>query len=270
MCIVRSLILAVVTVAISGVAHAHEFWISPEDYTVTPDDRIVGHLRNGEEFSGSGYSYLPSRFTRFEIITGDTVRPVEGRVGDKPALDMPAGESGLSVVVHETTASRLTYTEWEKFVRFVEHKAMDGTLEAHRERGLPDAGFVELYSRYCKALIAVGDGAGADRPVGMLTEIVAEVNPYTDDLTAGLPLRVLYDGAPRANAQIELFEKAPDGAVTITLHTTDAEGRATVPVRAGHEYLADAVVMRSTGNDTVADGPVWETLWAALTFRVPE
>ena len=68
----------------------------------------------------------------------------------------------------------------------------------------------------------------------MVTEIVAEANPYTDDLTAGLPVRVLYQGTPRADAQGEIFDKSPGGDVEITLTRTDADGRALIPVTPGH------------------------------------
>jgi len=141
-------------------------------------------------------------------------------------------------------------------------------VDQHKSRGLPDTGFKEAYSRYGKSLIAVGDGAGADQNVGLLTEIVALANPYTDDLTDGLPVQVLYEGKPRANVQVELFDRAPDGEVAVTLHRTDNTGVAVIPVAPGHEYLVDSVVMRAVGP---ADdkGHVWESLWASLTFKVP-
>jgi uncharacterized GH25 family protein len=176
---------------------------------------------------------------------------------------------GLVVIVHETSDSTLTYTEWDKFIDFVEHKDFDSALAAHAARGLPETGFKESYRRYAKALIAVGSGAGSDAPTGLETEIVALANPYTDDLSGGLPVRVLYQDAPRADAQVELFEKGPDEAVVVTLHRTDAEGVARLPVKPGYEYLVDAVILRDTGNDDTETGPVWHSLWAALTFATP-
>ena len=250
-------------------ANAHEFWLSPERYEIAPGETLQARLRVGEEFSGASYIYFPGRFARFEVILGDATLPVEGRVGDDPALAMAAPGEGLAIVVHETTDSKLTYREWEKFTAFVAHKDFPGVLEAHAARGLPETGFVETYRRYAKALIAVGEGAGADRAVGLETEIVALANPYTDDTSSGLPLQVLRKGAPRANAQLELFDRAPDGSVTVTLHRTDADGRVTVPVAPGHEYLADAVILDDTGNDDPEAGAVWHSLWAALTFAVP-
>ena len=74
----------------------------------------------------------------------------------------------------------------------------------------------------------------------------------------------------RADAQVELFEKAPGGAVEITYHRTDARGIAMLPVRPGHAYMADAVVLRAPSAALAAErGVAWETLWAELNFAVP-
>ena len=248
---------------------AHEFWISPETYTVDPGDQLRAHIRVGQMFRGAPYAYIPDQFERFDLVQGDTVTPVEGRIGDRPALAMAAPGEGLVVVVHQTGDSLLTYTEAEKFVNFVTEKDFAWALEEHAARGLPETGFREKYSRYGKSLIAVGNGAGSDREVGLETEIVALANPYTDDVSGGFPVLVLYQGEPRADTQVDVFTNAPDGLVTKTAVRTDGEGRAMVPVAPGHEYLVDAVVMRAI-EPAVEKDPVWESLWASLTFRVPD
>lgn len=248
---------------------AHEFWLSPEAYQIAPGSPIVAEMRVGEELSGSGYPYLPNRTVRFDVVLGDTVHPVTSRIGDRPALNQVVPGEGLAIVVHETEDSSLTYREWEKFVRFAEHKDFTWSLDQHKERGLPETGFRESYRRYAKALVAIGAGEGADRPVGLETEIVALANPYTDPLAEGLPVQVLEMGAPRADAQVELFAKAADGTVEITLHQTNAEGIAVLPMRPATEYLVDAVILRPLTPETEKDA-VWRSLWAALTFRTPD
>lgn len=249
-------------------AWAHEFWVSPEAYTIAPQDQLVAALRVGENFEGGASPFLPSRHIRFDILHQGSVRPVTGRIGDRPALANDAPGEGLVTVVHQTTNNTLTYTEMAKFEKFARHKDFAWAIEQHATRGLPQAGFKEVYSRYAKSLIAVGAGDGADQEVGLLTEIVALANPYTDDISAGLPVKVLYQGAPRADAQVELFERAPGGGVAVTLHRTDADGVAVIPVKTGHEYLVDAVVLRPVESQDPS-APVWESLWAALTFMAP-
>ncbi|SPF77867.1 DUF4198 domain-containing protein [Pseudoprimorskyibacter insulae] len=259
----------VVTVGFGGIATAHEFWIDPHGYQVAEGDPIVADLRVGQDFQGSVYAYIPANFTRFELVQGDAVAPVEGRAGDRPALNMAAPGDGLAVVVHVTKDYLLTYSEREKFVNFVTHKDFAWALDQHAARGLPEVGFRERYSRHAKALIDVGTGAGQDRVVGLETEILALANPYTDDLSAGFPVQVFYQGQVRADVQVEVFDKAPNGDVTISQYRTDADGKALVPVMAGHSYLVDSVVMRPV--DPMGDDlAVWESLWASVTFAVPQ
>ena len=267
---IRPLVFAAALCIAAAQVQAHEFWIAPERFEVPEGEPVAASFRNGEKLRGSSLSFLPNRSERFDMVVRGETRPVPARIGDDPAFAVADLPEGLVVIVHETAPRRLTYadkdgrTGWERFVAFTGHKAMRGVLEAHRERGLAEEGVTERYRRFAKALVAVGDGAGADAPTGMLTEIVAEANPYADDLSAGLPVRVLMDGAPRADAQVELFEEDAEGVVSITKHRTDAEGRAVLPVKPGHSYLADAVAMRAAEGDAQ-----WESLWAALTFAVP-
>lgn len=248
---------------------AHEFWIDAVRWQVAPDAPIIADIRVGEDFKGSAYAYLPPRFRRFDIVQNGRVTAVDGRPGDRPALAMAAPEEGLAVIVHVTSDYHLTYRDWQKFVNFATHKDWAHLIEQHRERGLPETGFRERYARYGKSLIAVGNGDGTDIVTGIETEIVALANPYTDVLTEGLPIRVFYQDEPRRDAQVEVFEKAPDQSVTVFTLRTDNSGQTVVPTKPGHTYLVDAVVIRPL-NATAENDPVWESLWASLTFKVPD
>ncbi|MEM9320222.1 MAG: DUF4198 domain-containing protein [Pseudomonadota bacterium] len=260
--------LTLAAFALAGKATAHEFWIDALNYQVAAGEVIAGDLRVGTEFSGAPYSFIPRNFTRFEVWIDGAPRLVERRLGDLPALVMEDLPDGLAIVAHETTDTTLTYTEWERFVAFSEHKDFGDIAALQDGRDLPRQDFVERYSRHAKSLIAVGGGAGSDAELGLATEIVALANPYTDDLAGGFPVQVFYQGEIRADVQVELFDRAPDGSVTITLHRTDDDGVAVLPVTAGHEYLADHVVLQAIEPEEEGD-PVWHTYWASLTFAVP-
>ena len=221
----------------------------------------------GETFNGPTSGFLPGNFTRFDILMNGRSTKVGGRLGDDPALQMPAPQSGLAVIVHQTTNSQLRYTEWQKFAKFAHHKGFAPVLEEHKRRGLPETNFLERYRRYAKSLIAVGHGKGRDSRTGLETEFVAEANPYTDELPDGLPVRLFFGDTPRAGAQVEIFEKSPEGEVTVSLLKTDHQGRVRVPAKPGHEYLLDAVLIRPLEAKDPRSEPVWETLWAALTYQ---
>ncbi len=233
-------------------------------------DQLVANLRNGQNFDGIALAWFENRFTRFEMVSGDSVTPVLGRMGDTPALQSTAPMDGLLIILHETEPSSLTYTEWDKFLAFAAHKDFPNAASDHAAAGWPQDKFRESYTRHAKALVAVGKGAGQDRAFGLATEFVARTNPYDPEFDGQMIVDVLYQGQPRGDAQVEVFERAPDGSVNITLTRTDADGQAVVPVKPGHSYLFDAVVLRpADAAGTSETAPVWETLWAALTFAVP-
>lgn len=245
---------------------AHEFWIAPEKYQLSQGDTLIAQFKNGENFKGINLGFFERRSERFEWIIGDRTEPLSPRQGNIPVLDMVVPEDGLMVIAHETTASKITYRTWDEFQAFADHKDFPDIRERHVARGLPEDGFVESYTRHAKALVGLGSATGADRALGLETEFVALANPYAAPMSETFPVQLFYQGQPRADAQIEIFDRATDGTVTVTLARTDSEGRASIPIQAGHEYLLDAVVLRESpeGSDTA-----WDTLWAALTFQIP-
>ena len=258
--------------ALPSGAYAHEFWIESSSYQVAPGENLQGVFKNGEEFKGSTLSFFDRVSARFDMVAGDKTTVLEPRSGDSPALNAPAPiEDGLVSVVHETTPSVLTYSEWQKFLNFAKHKDFATAEADHIANGWPQDKFRERYTRHVKALYGVGSGEGADSDTGMATEFVALTNPYAADFGEEMQVELLYQGAPRPDAQVEVFERAPDDTVTVTLYRTDAEGRASIPVKAGHDYLLDAVVLRPVAEPVMEENPLlWETLWAALTFKVPQ
>jgi hypothetical protein len=253
----------------AGATQAHELWIEPNDFQPSLQAKVEARLVNGVEFGGIELAYLPNDFTRLSLILDDTETPVVGRIGDRPAINMPALGDGLHIAVYQSAGDVVTYAALEKFLSFATHKDFTSAAADHAARGLPEADFREYYTRFSKSLIGVAGAVGQDRPVGLQTEIVALANPYTDDLAAGMPVQVFYQGTPRADTQVELFARAPDGTVAITRHRTDATGIALLPVLPGHVYMADAVVLRVPGPALAGENVVWETLWANLTFAVP-
>lgn len=247
---------------------SHEFWIEPRTYQVGPGAPLVADFKNGEEFDGVTLGYFDRSSARLQMVVGGEPVDLKPRNGDLPALELTAPkDKGLVVLVHETTASNLTYRDWEKFAKFAAHKNFPDIEERHQSRGLPREDFVESYTRYAKTLISVGDGRGADIATGMKTEFVALTNPYVSDFDGTFRAKVYFEGDARRDAQVEVFDRAPDGNVKISLTRTDDNGEVTVPVSAGHTYLLDAVVLRPVSGDGKA---VWDTLWAAMTFAVPE
>lgn len=255
----RAIVLALSLLA--APAAAHEFWISPTDYTPAAGEATSADIRVGEQFSGVAHAYYPKGITRFDVVAGGATMPVDGTIGDRPAMAATVLPEGLAVIVHETGDNRLVYDEAGSFEQFTAHKNFP---EAAIGARMP---VTELFRRYAKSLVGVGDAAGADAPVGLYAELTALTNPYTDDLSGGFEVRLTEAGAPVADYQIEVFS-LPDGGgdALIETYRTDADGRATFPVVPGAEYMVDSVLMRRPAAGADAD---WHSHWANLTFRTP-
>lgn len=263
------LALIIASLAVTNKATAHEFWIDPQDFTVEVGETLLADLRVGQEFSGAAMSFLPRNFDAFTVINGGAVIEVEGRFGDVPALNMGGLDNGLAVIVHQTTANQITWSEWERFLNFAIHKDLGDVTAMHEARGLSQEDVTEDYIRYAKSMVAVGEGAGDDSRVGLRAELVALSNPYTDFNAGGVPMQLWYDDALQPDYQVELYAEDAAGEVTITLHRTDAEGVVLLPVEPGVTYMADAVFLEAVEPAEEGDA-IWVTHWANMTFATPE
>ena len=273
----RAFLVALASVAIlvcalfdASPAFAHEFWIEPLDYAIQPGERLVAEVRVGENFRGNAFSFNPARHRRFSIVTDQGEEPVTSRIGDRPAVDQVIEEPGTTIVVHETEDSTLTYDSAETFANFVAYEGLDGVLERHRERGLPETGFTEIYSRSVKSLVRVGDGPIEDRALGLPVEIVVEGDPRAAAANGDTLTIIAYDdAAPRAGALVNVFSKpsGKNGETRLQPMRLDAEGRLQLSVEPDRDYLLNTVVMRERAPET---GAVWESLWGSTTFSTAQ
>ncbi len=266
---IKYLVQAISTVLCTTIAQpvlAHEFWIAPENYSVAANVPLQIDLKNGQNFEGIRQPYFDRSSTRLDIVQGETLTPYAGRAGDLPAVTLTDAQEGLLVLAHETRKEYLVYDTFAEFQSFVEHKGLSHAISDHIARGLPQNGFEETYSRHAKALVSVGTGAGADRALGLAHEIVSLNNPYTTAAGSELQFQLMYQNQPRANAQIDLFERTPDGAVMQRLLHSDQDGKFAFSPTPGATYLLNSVALRAAAADDTA---VWRSLWATLTFAVP-
>ena len=263
-------IFAVLIFVVVGFTHikpisAHEFWIEPLKFSLDQGDEIAAHNRIGQMLKGDVDPYYKSSFVRFSITDAEETRAVEGRLGDRPALKMTPKRNGLHIVAYQSTVLGLTYRKAEKFARFVNTEGFPDVLKAHAARGLPEKDFREAYTRFGKSLVAVGDGAGEDRPLGLRVEVIALTNPYTE--SGPVTVQVLYENAPLHDVQMSIFRRDAAGEITRETLRTDREGRATIPRKNAEMTLLSAVHMIEPDADlTERKGVVWHSLWGSLTY----
>jgi len=266
--IFRNLIMSSLLAGVASPAVSHEFWLEPEVYQAETGEKIGIPVFNGQDFKGTELSWFDNRIDRVTIHNGEETQEYKGLPGDLPAITVTA-QDGMTTVSYASTMSRLTYDSWEKTLLFAGEKGLTWFQNAHSERGLPQENVTEGYWRFSKTLVAGGVGSGSDTDTGLKTEFVMQTNPFADTAD-NVSAILLYQGEPRRDAQVELWDKF-DGEVTRTIYRTNDQGIVTLPVEAGHSYQIDAVVLREPESDAaIKAGVMWESLWANMTFGIPE
>jgi uncharacterized GH25 family protein len=258
-------------------------WIEPLKFSIEPQKKIYAHEKVGQNFKGNSYSYLASSFEQFNITEGGKTRPIKSRLGNKPAVQERVDNEGLVILSAISTPSELTYETREKFEKFIKSEKLDWVFEAHKKRGLPEKGFVEVFRRYPKSLIKVGNGKGEDQVLGLPLEWVVETNPYTTE--GNIKARLLWQGKPFANSHVSVFNKVSPKVKDKNLNlaskqpknikviktelSTDEEGRVEIPRADGGIFLINAVRMIEPSEVTAKKtGAVWESLWASMTYEI--
>lgn len=242
---------------------AHEYWIASDDYTVSPGKTISARLMVGQMMQGEELPWLSQRNRSFRYFAPNGPQDVASREGNRPAVVYTADEPGLHIIAQETMPLEVVFDTMTAFREYLEYEGLGRFVIAHGKRGLPDSGFSEAYSRSAKMLVQVGpvQSDDHDRALGLKYEIIALENPYAGQPV--LPIKLLWQGLPEADAQISVFRDM-DGQVERTLISTDADGRADIPLhQGGGVYLVNAVHLEPV----FGAGAVWESTWASLTFE---
>jgi cobalt/nickel transport protein len=273
----RSAVLTSVVLVLSpGTLQAHEVWIEPSPAQIAEGQDIVADLRIGDMFVGDHLIYLPQETEKLAIMTNAGAVPLRPRVGSRPVVDVDAetlnGASGHIMLIYQSDNSYIYYKSPDRFFRFAEKKGAVDVRQEHRRRQLPDSDFVERYKRFAKASMVVGPTFDQinDRIVGMEVEfLLQDMRPISDGRQR-VDVQLLYQGDVLPDASVTLFVRDPDGMVTHRDMTTDADGMVSVMAAAGHDYLLDHVTLRSIDPNVDRNKPVWESLWASMTFSAPQ
>ncbi len=250
--------------ALAPPALAHDFWIEPSAYRADPGGALAVRLRVGERFEGEPVPRNPERIEKLVLVGPGGELPVEGVDGEDPAGYVRPATAGIHVLVYRSRRASIELAP-DPFAAYLREEGLDGILALRKKRGESDKPAREVYSRCAKALVAVGDAAGAggyDRLVGLPLELVPEANPFTLRRKDKLPVRLLLDGKPLEGALVVAMDRGkPQRKVEAR---TDPDGRARLALRHPGVWLVKAVHMFRAPEGVDAD---WESLWASLTFE---
>lgn len=243
---------------------AHEFWVQPDEFWLTPRSELSVTLQVGDSNSRQLSPIPAHRITRFEAI---------GPTGD--SLDLRGGgvrldQAGTYVVALATDNQAHSHQPAMRFNDYLQMEGLTPALE-HRKRThqMHVDGF-ERYGRVAKSIVLVGNShrpatARVTQPLGLKLEIVPQVSPYSQPRPARFPLRILYDGRPLAGALVKLMDLEQDLASPIE-NLTDVTGSASFRMPKRGSWLLSVVWTKRLDDAADAD---YETTFASLTFGFP-
>ena len=245
---------------------AHEFWIEPKSYVINSGERLIANLRIGQNFKGDDLVYNENDFNRFDVLTEIGNQKVLGRLGDRPALNILPKYPGVSILIHQSEPTYLTYDEFEKFKIFSVKKGFPNIQKEHIERGLPRKGFTESYTRFAKSIVVVGVNKGSDKRIGLELELVVDNSIYKKNKKM-VTIKLYYKKKPYPNATVQIFLKNKNEFVKNSNRKTNGKGEFQIENIPNTIFLINSVVLRPVDPTSNNNNAVWESLWASTTFQ---
>jgi len=260
----RSLLFSL-ALALTGTAMAHDTWLLPERFAAAPLTGLGFQVSSGMAFPALEAAIAPGRVEQAACRLGGRHLPA-GRLTALPAalgfeVVLPTTGSAACWVELGPLEIELTPAQVREYLHELDAPA---ALRHIWDTSATPGRWRERYTKHAKTFITVGT-AGADpsweEPVGMLLEIVPELDPATLKAGVELPVRVLKRGLPLAEFGLStVHESGHLGPVT----KTDATGR--VVLRLDH---AGRWLLR--GTELIAaerEGIEWESHFTTLTLSV--
>jgi uncharacterized GH25 family protein len=253
---------------------AHDFWLQPSEYWISPDALTSMTLQVGHGPFRQRSPIPARRITRFQAVAPKgTVVDLHEQLrlgGAADDGDFRLKGPGAYVLVLQTDDGAQTHLP---SIRFNDYLKAEGLTPALEQRALlhrMDADGSERYSRCAKSIVQVGPPGAASRgeiskPIGLPLEIVPEANPYGVPQSATLPVRVIYAGRPLAGALVKLTNLKND-ASPFEVHLTDHEGRASFTMPSSGTWLLNVIWTKPLSRSDEAD---FETVLSSLSFGFP-
>ena len=240
--------------------YAHDLYLMPKKFQVTPGETILVSIHNGDAFPDSEDSIDPRR------LSGSPLK--DTRVLGKATHGFYTVPAEASRWIYVRTEPRKIEMTPQKFESYLREEGLDPIVVWRDAEKESDKQGRELYSKYAKSLLASGAGSDEYQQIlGLPIEFVFGRDPYAMKPGESLPVQVLFRGKPAAGLQVEAAWATPDGQHSSTVvGRTGTDGRIDIPLGKAAIWRLHALTMERRADRTEAD---WESFWASATFELP-
>lgn len=241
---------------------AHDLYLMPQKFRVAKGDSILLSAHTGDSFPNSEQPIDPTRLSSIPALTMEGWKSLGKTTYHLIQVNQEGGQY-FSIY----TKGRLLEMEPAKFEDYLKEEGLTAALALRKQKDESSAKSRELYAKFAKTYVVAGTPAeGWKTPVGLKIEIVPLADPASLKAGQTLPIRLLYNGKPLADTQVEMAVSINPKAVTRTriAGRTDAKGELKVT-----DLMEGKVRLHAVTMDRVsAPDHDWESFWASFTFEV--
>ena len=276
LCIVGTLLLAVATTV-----RAHDFWLVPDAFAITPGGRITVRGQTSSLFPTSLSAVTTDRIVDATVYTASAAQRIRALSTDRASLRLVHSPSGTGQhVVAVQLAPRTIRESPASFRRYLDLEGAPEARERYEREGLLPAiggdSLTRRYAKYAKTVVEVGRGARAfQRVAGHPLEFVPLSDPSALRTGDTLRLRLILLGKPapfarfhagsvpdRPGARLDTTAARRAAARDVAL-TTDSTGVASVVITGPGLWHARTLQIVPAAPRSGAD---WDVHWATLVF----
>lgn len=246
--------------------NAHEFWLLPKKFKYKAGEVMALNFMVGENFEGESWDLgrhkvekttLYNRVARVDL-TGKEKKGTDGN------LEYQLNNVGTHLVTLESNNAYIEL-EPEKFNDYLKEDGLDYILEERKKLGEESRVSRELYRRYAKLLVQVGNRTDDTykKAAGLRLEIIPSQNPY--ELKPGdyLECKVYYEGKPAQHALVKVWSHIGNRIFLQNIYTEN-DGSIRFPVSSGGAWMVSTVKMIRAQSDKAE----WQSLWSSLVFGI--
>lgn len=266
----------IAVLATAAALFAHDFWLVPDAFRVTPGGWIEVRGQTSSRFPTSESAVALDRVADARVISAASEEVIRNLSHSGTSLVLrsrPAtpGQRIVAVRLHPRSVRESP----ESFRRYLELEGAPEALERYGREGLlPRTDSVtRRYAKYAKTFVEVGQrGPRAwERVAGHPLEIVPLADPSTVPLGDTLAVRLLYRGRPLAGARLHAGAAPRSGGTRLAGEDshleTDREGVARLFINCIGLWNVRTLQIVPADAGSGAD---WDVHWATIVFEVPQ
>lgn len=249
---------------------AHECWIQPHTFFVSPGTALPFSIMVGENFSGEHWANRKTRTRRLLLFSASRTESLLEKMPTQDTIPLTATliQPGTYLIYLHSHASYIEL-DAEKFNAYLKEDGISNILQRRENNKETNKPAREKYERFAKTFVQCGNVVSdiTRKKTGDKLEMLLGSNPYQqkNNLLDSLEILVQFDGKPLSNKQVTVWQKDETGKfLGKTNYATDVKGQFFFQPDKKAIYLISTVHM-IPAKDTSYD---YHSYWGSVSFEL--